>query len=65
MTPAEQERLWKAQRMIKSKCPKCGYKVFTEPRGYGICRWCGTKVISQKMKFKKKMKKMLENREAI
>lgn len=53
-------KLWNEQRKIKRACPKCGCMVFTEPRGYGICKYCGTKVLSRKNEFKEKMKKMLE-----
>lgn len=60
MTTEEMKRYWNNQRKIKSPCQKCGYKVFTEPRGYGICKYCGTKVLGDKLKFKEKMEKIMK-----
>lgn len=59
MTNRDFSRIWQAQKKLKRACPKCHHLVFTEPRGYGICDYCGTKVLSKKSEFQEKIKNML------
>ena len=58
MTPKEMDKYENALRNVKKKCI-CGRRVFITERGYGICDWCGHKVLGDKLKFKEKIKNML------
>lgn len=53
---------WENSKKLKSRCPKCKALVVTEVKGFGVCKYCGTKVLGHKAKFKEKLKEKLESR---
>ena len=58
MTQKEMNKYDNVLKSVKRKCV-CGRRVFITERGYGICDWCGHKVLGDKLKFKEKNKNML------
>ena len=58
MTPKEMNKYDNVLKSVKRKCVY-GRRVFITERGYGICDWCGHKVLGDKLKFKEKIKNML------
>lgn len=50
----------KYRKAVTTKCPKCGHKVFTAAKGFGICRYCSTKVIDKRITFRENLKKAME-----
>ena len=62
MTPKELDKYENVLRSVKKQCT-CGRRVFITERGYGICDWCGHKVLGDKLKFKEKIKNMIGKRD--
>lgn len=60
MNDKEYSNYKKYRKAITTKCPKCGYRVMTIVKGFGICRVCGTKVIDKRITFRENLKKAME-----
>ena len=62
MTSKEIDKYETALREISVMC-KCGRRVYIyKNKKFGICSWCGNKVLSKKEQFKDKLIKILETK---
>lgn len=52
----EESRLTEYKHNISTQCPKCKHWVVTKPLGYGICKYCGIKVIDKRITFRDKLR---------
>ena len=60
MTSKEMDKYTEELRKVSVLC-ECGRRVYIyKDKKFGICHWCGKKVLSKKEQFKDKLIKILE-----